>query len=164
MRVYLPLTVPLLRTALGSGAIGPAPLTGYAVTPTLREWYADGDTDELEYAATLAAARGSLRLLQDDDDAPRRRVVVAADVANASIRPVPDVERAAVLITDVVRLALVSAALVDDPDAAEIVASAAKVVRRADVGDEDAEFAVGEAAALELQWYATQELKRLVDG
>jgi hypothetical protein len=89
---------------------------------------------------------------------------VAADVANASIRPVPDVERAAVLITDVVRLALVSAAMVDDASVSDTVGAAAKVVRRADLGDEDAEFAVGEAEALELQWYATQEMKRLVNA
>jgi hypothetical protein len=161
MRVYLPLTVPLLGAALDVGAIGPAPLTAYAVTPSLREWYATGDAEELEYAATQAAARGSLRLLADDTSAPRRRLIIAADIANASIRPVPDVERAAVLITDVVRLALVAAALVDDVSSAAVVGAAADVVRRADMGDEDAEFAVGEAEALELQWYATQELKRL---
>jgi hypothetical protein len=164
MRVYLPLTVPLLSAALDVGAIGPAPLTAYAVTPSLREWYASGDAEELEFAATLAAARGSLRLLADDGAAPRRRLVIAADLPTASVRPIPDVERAAVLITDVVRLAHVAAALVDDTASEAVVAAAADVVRRADMGDEDAEFAVGEAEALELQWFATQELKRLLTG
>jgi len=43
------------------------------VTPTLREWYAEGDAEELEYAALMAAARASLRLLAHASDAPPRR-------------------------------------------------------------------------------------------
>ena len=57
---------------------------GFAVTPQLRQFYAvsdaDADIEELEYAALLAAARASLRLLDVDPTAARRRVVVAADV------------------------------------------------------------------------------------
>ena len=37
MRVYLPLTLPALTTALKTGEVGPAPIMGFAVTPTLRE-------------------------------------------------------------------------------------------------------------------------------
>ena len=78
MRVYLPGTVPLLRHLEQAGELPPQ--TGFAVTPTLREWYASGDTEELEYVAFTEAARASLRLLDADPAAPRRRVVVAADV------------------------------------------------------------------------------------
>jgi hypothetical protein len=152
----------VLRAALAAGEIGPPPTTAYAVTPSLREWYADGGIEELEYAATLAAARASLRLLADDDDAPRRRVVVAADVADGAVRPVPDVARSAVLVIEPVAVSSWAAALIDDETAAHAVAAAAPVVRAADIGDEDATFAVDEAEALELQWYAVQELAHAI--
>ena len=80
MRVYFPATTRTLRELVDSGELGPPPLTGFAVTPQLREWYRDSDVDELEYAALLEAARGSLRLLDHDPGALPRRVVVAADV------------------------------------------------------------------------------------
>ena len=59
MRVYLPLTLPALTTALKTGEVGPAPIMGFAVTPTLREGYASGDLDELEYVALTEAARAA---------------------------------------------------------------------------------------------------------
>jgi len=80
MRVYLPATLPALARLLRSGEIGPAPVRGFAVTPALREWYASGDLEELEYVAMTHAARASLRMLLDEPDAPRRRVVLAAEV------------------------------------------------------------------------------------
>jgi hypothetical protein len=132
------------------------------VTPSLREWYADGDIEELEYAATLAAARASLRLLADDDSAPRRRLVVAVDVDDASVRPIPDVERAAVLVTEPIAQSLIDSALVDGDSAAAVISQAALAVRKADTGDDDAAFLVDDAQALELQWFATQELGDLV--
>ncbi|TDC67572.1 hypothetical protein E1200_14620, partial [Actinomadura sp. GC306] len=77
MRVYLPSTLPLLAGVHAAKEIAPAPLTAHAVTPALREWYAGGDLEELEYAAMSAAARASLRLLSADPSAPPRRVVLA---------------------------------------------------------------------------------------
>jgi hypothetical protein len=54
---------------------------------------------------------------------------------------------------------------VDDDAAREAVAAAADAVVAADLGDDDAQFAVDEAEGHELQWYATQELPGLVgDG
>ena len=85
MRVYLPTTLTALACLLRAGAIGPAPVHGYAVTPALREWYASGDLEELEYVAMAHAARASLRLLADDPQAPRRRVVLAADVPDEQV-------------------------------------------------------------------------------
>jgi hypothetical protein len=134
----------------------------YAVTPMLREWYAEGDTEELEYAAMVAAARASLRLLADDPSALQQRVVIAADVDDGAVRPTPKVERAAVLVTEPVALSLIAAAHVDDESASDAVCAAAGAVRQADAGDDDAAFLVDEAQALELQWYATQELPELV--
>jgi hypothetical protein len=45
MRVFLPSTLPALAEALRAGHLGPGPgtLSGYAVTPALREAYASGD-------------------------------------------------------------------------------------------------------------------------
>ena len=47
MRVYLPATTQTLREMVDTGELGPAPLTGFAVTPQLQAWYRDGDTEEL---------------------------------------------------------------------------------------------------------------------
>ena len=80
MRVFLPSTLPDLATALRAGQVGSGPLPGFAVTPALREAYASGDDEELEYAALTEAARASLRMLADDQAAPSRRVVLAAEI------------------------------------------------------------------------------------
>ena len=57
MRVYLPSTLPAVAEALRAGQLGPGVQHGFAVTPALREAYASGDTEELEYAALTEAAR-----------------------------------------------------------------------------------------------------------
>ena len=62
MRVYLPSTLPELADILVKGEIGPAPLRAFAVTPALREGYASGDDEELEYVAMLAAIAPAARL------------------------------------------------------------------------------------------------------
>jgi len=85
MRVYLPATLPGLAGLLRKAEIGPAPLRAFSVTPALREWYASGDEEELEYVALMHAARASLRLLAADPDAPRRRVVLAADLPEQQV-------------------------------------------------------------------------------
>jgi hypothetical protein len=159
MRVYLPSTLPALADALREGAVGPAPVHGFAVTPALREAYASGDEEELEYIAMLAAARESLRLLHADPAAPRRRVVLAADAEATWIAY--DDDPAAVIVTEVVPLAAVASGHVDDEDAEADVTVAADAVLAADGGDEDAGFTVDGAEGHELAWYATQELKTL---
>src|SRR3954469_3415904 len=83
MRVYLPSTLLALDAAYQAGEFGPPPLVGYAVTPALREWYTNGDDEELEYAAMAQAARDSVGLLAADPTAPRRRVVVACEIGAA---------------------------------------------------------------------------------
>ena len=165
MRVYLPATLPDLRRLLDSGELGDPPLPAYAVTPALREWYADGDDEELEYAALTLAARASVRLLDrllvTDPATPARRVVVVAEVPSAD--PVPEVDRAAVRVPDAVPLRLVQAVHVDDPAAEDDVRAAAESVVAADLGGEDAAFAVEQADGHELQWYATQEIGALLE-
>jgi hypothetical protein len=163
VRVYLPSTLNELRQLLDTGVLGDPPLPGYAVTGELREWYAEGDLEELEYVALSLAARASVRLLDADQDAVRRRVVVVAEVPDASVTPVPHVDRAAVKVADAVPLSLVQAVQVDDPSAVEDVTVAADAVIEADLGSEDAGFRVEQAEGHELQWYATQEIGPLLE-
>ncbi len=163
MRVYLPSTLSELRALLDTGSLGDPPLPGYAVTPALREWYAEGGTEELEYAALTLAARASVRLLDADPDAVRRRVVVVVEVPDASVTPVPHVDRAAVKVGQVVPLKLVQSVQVDDPSAVEDVTVAADAVVEADLGSDDAAFRVEQADGHELQWYATQEIGPLLE-
>ncbi|TFV76154.1 hypothetical protein E4P39_09755 [Blastococcus sp. CT_GayMR19] len=163
MRVYLPATTTVLRTLVDEGRLT-GPLTGFAVTPALREFYAlseaEADTEELEYAALLAAARASLRLLDVDPFAARRRVVLAADVADDSVAPIddPDTDRGAVRVAGDVELRKVASAHLDGADAEADVQAAVAVVLEADLGSDDAQFVVDQAEGHELAWYANQEI------
>jgi hypothetical protein len=161
VRVYLPATFPALRT-LRSGSLGTAPLTAFAVTPGLREWYADDDLEELEYAALLEAARASLRLLDGDPDAARRRVVVALDADDDTVSVRDDLDRGVVRLSRPVTLDEVASFHVDDADAEETIAAAAGAINAADLGDDAAQDAVDDAEGFALSWYAPQELPHLL--
>ena len=158
MRIYLPATTTLLHELLETGSIGPAPLTAFAVTPGLREWYVDDDAEELEYAATVEAARGSLRLLDADPAAARRRVVVAAEVPDAVVTVRDDLDRGVVELAEPVALTTIASVHVDDAEAEETVAAAAEAVIAADLGDPGSQEKVDDAEGHELSWYATQEI------
>jgi hypothetical protein len=168
MRVYLPSTLPGLARALTSGEVGPAPLVAYAVTPALREWYADGDLEELEYAAMTTAARASLRLLAEAADAPTRRVVLAAEVPDDIVTKEPGDaalagnDRARVDLTSPIPTTKIVSGHVDDHEAVYDVRAALAALPAADAGDEDALFTVDGADGHELMWYAAQELPHLV--
>jgi hypothetical protein len=168
VRVYLPATTSVLRTLVDEGAL-PGPHTAFAVTPQLRQFYElsddEADTEELEYAALLAAARASLRLLDIDPMAHRRRVVLAADVLDAAVTPVddPDTDRGATRVAADVRLQDIASAHVDGADAEDDVRAAVNVVLEADLGSEDAQFVVDQAEGHELAWYARQEIGPVLD-
>src|SRR5882757_8882596 len=145
MRIYVPATLRMLRRLVADDVLDPLGGTAFALTPALREAYAAGDTDELEYVAMREAARASLRLLSielvGDQPAWPRRVVVAVDTDAAL--PRPDLDDAAVRVTGSI--------------------PAAAVVDSADLGDPDAEFVLGEAEDFELAWYDPSELPFLLE-
>jgi hypothetical protein len=162
MRVYLPATTTVLQELLDAGVVGPAPLTAFAVTPGLREWYVDGDEESLEYAAMLEAARGSLRLIDADANAARRRVVLAADAPDGSVTVRDDLDRGVVQVADQVPLAAVASVHVDDADAEPTIAEAAESIIAADLGDPVSQEKVDDAEGYELSWYANQEIATLL--
>jgi hypothetical protein len=163
MRVYLPATIPLLARLERERELELP--EGYAVTASLRDWYAEGDEEELEYAALSSAARGSLRLLAAQQDAPRLRVVVVADVPDARVAAPGGAEPAepgVINVTGAVRLADIASLHVDEAGAREAVTAAALALAAAGTGDPADSAAVDAAGDYELLWYATQELRDLV--
>jgi hypothetical protein len=168
VRVYLPATTTVLRMLVDEGTL-PGPHTAFAVTPQLRQFYelsdAEADEEELEYAALLAAARASLRLIDIDPTAARRRVVVAADVPDGAVQPIddPDTDRGAVRVVTDIRTPDIASAHIDVADAEEDVRAAVNVVLEADLGSEDAQFVVDQAEGHELAWYASQEVGPALD-
>jgi hypothetical protein len=164
VRVYLPATLPALADAGVNGRlpaaqieVAPRGSTAYAVTPALREWYREGDLDELEYVALTRAAVASLRLLASRRIADRR-VVLAADVADDALVLDPSLDPAAIAVLSAVYLADVVSAHVDDPEVAHEVRAAADLLDAAESGDGDAQFAIDGLDDHELQWYAVQEI------
>jgi hypothetical protein len=162
MRVYIPATLAMLSLLIADGDFQPRSGTAFAVTPALRESYAEGDDEELAEVAIAEAAMASIRLLATEsaDDLPLRRAVVEAD-ADAESRP--DLDTAVVRLKGRVSLDQVVAVYVDNAAAEPAVAAAIEVIDAADLGDEDAELTVGDAQDHALAWYATQELPFLLD-
>ena len=162
VRVYLSATLPALASLHANGVLEP-PREAHAVTPHLREWYAEGDDEELEYVAFTRAAQGALRLLRGDPAAPRRRVVVSADLPATALRAGSGSELGSSLVEvpGAVPLSAVAAVHVDGVQAEQQVAAAADVVEEAVAGDPDAQFTVDGAEDHELEWYAPSELGRL---
>ncbi|HEY7052953.1 MAG TPA: hypothetical protein VH496_12595 [Mycobacterium sp.] len=194
MRVYVPVTLAMLQRLVDDGALNPVNGTAFAVTPALREAYANGDDDELAEVALRDAALASLRLLADEPLArrgestdepvarrgestdeplarrgedtdrsglPPRRAVLVADVDDAT--PLPLLDDAVVRLVGPVPMDRVVCVHVDNAAAEDAVKAAAEVIDAADLGDEDAEFAVGDAQDHELAWYAPQELPFLLE-
>ena len=137
--------------------------TAFAVTPTLREAYAEGDDDELAEVALRDAALASLRLLAGEETSalPPRRAVVVAEVEDVTARP--DLDDAVVRLSGPIAYDDVIAVYVDNADAEPAVLPAIEAVDAADLGDDDAEFIVGDAQDHDLAWYAAQELPFLLE-
>ena len=168
MRISVPVTLAMLQQLVADGSLWPVNGTAFAVTPRLREAYAEGDDDELGNVALREAALASLRLLagagaseQPDAKLPPRRAVLLADVGEVTLRP--DLDDAVVRIGAPVATEDVVAAFVDNAAAEADVSAAIAVIDEADLGDEDAELTVGDAQDHDLAWYATQELPFLLE-
>jgi hypothetical protein len=151
MRVYIPATLAMLQQLVAEGSLWPVNGTAFAVTPRLREAYAEGDDDDLGEVALRDAALASLRLLAG----------AGADADDVTLRP--DLDDAVVRLVGPVGTDDIVAAFVDIAAAEPAVAAAIEVVDAADLGDEDAELIVGDAQDHDLAWYATQELPFLVE-
>jgi hypothetical protein len=153
----------MLQQLVAEGSLLARNGTAFAVTPTLREAYAEGDDDELAEVALRDAALASLRLLAGEgiSDLPPRRAVVVAEVEGATGRP--DLDDAVVRLSGSITYDHVIAAYVDNADAEAAVVPAIEAVDSADLGDEDAEFVVGDAQDHDLAWYAPQELPFLLE-
>ena len=170
MRIYIPATLAMLQRLVADGSLWPVNGTAFAVTPRLREAYAEGDDEELGEVALREAALASLRLLAiaadeaPDDPLPQRRAVLVAEVADAATVALrPDLDDAVVRISEPVSSAEVAAAFVDNAAAEPHVEAAVEVIDAADLGDEDAELTVGDAQDHDLAWYAAQELPFLLE-
>ena len=168
MQIYIPVTLAMLQQLVADGSLLPVNGTAFAVTPRLREAYAEGDDDELGDVALREAALASLRLLagagaseEPDAKLPPRRAVLLADVGEVTLRP--DLDDAVVRIGAPVAINDVVAAYVDNAAAEADVTAAIAVIDEADLGDEDAELTVGDAQDHDLAWYATQELSFLLE-
>ena len=167
MQIYVPATLAMLQQLVADDSLWPVNGTAFAVTPRLREAYAEGDDDELGEVALREAALASLRLLaadaaeQPDAASPPRRAVLVADVGEVTMRP--DLDDAVVRIGAPVAIDDVAAVFVDNAAAEADVRAAIAVIDEADLGDEDAELTVGDAQDHDLAWYATQELPFLLE-
>lgn len=166
--VYIPATLPMLAQLVADGSLWPVSGTAFALTPRLREAYAEGDDDELADVALREAALASLRLLAAHDaeategEPPSpRRAVLAAEVEDVTYRP--DLDDAVVRLAGPVPIADVIAAYVDNAGAEPAVARAIEAIDAADLGDEDADLIVGDAQDHDLAWYANQELPFLLE-
>ncbi|MFI5509610.1 DUF6912 family protein [Mycobacterium sp. NPDC051804] len=163
MRVYVPATLAMLQQLVADQLLHARSGTAFAVTPTLREAYAQGDDDELADVALREAALASLRLLAGEgaSDMPTRRAVVVAEAGDPT--PRPDLDDAVVRLSGPIAFSDVIAAYIDNADAEPAVVAAIEAVDEADLGDEDAEFVVGDAQDHDLAWYAPQELPFLLE-
>jgi hypothetical protein len=157
----------MLRQLVAEGAMRAVNGTAFAVTPTLREAYAEGDDDELAEVALREAALASVRLLAgaaevtQSGELPSRRAVLVAEVDGVTARP--DLDDAVVRLAGPIAIDDVIAAHVDNAAAEPAVLAAIDAVDAADLGDEDAELTVGDAQDHDLAWYAAQELPFLLE-
>ena len=152
-RAYVPLTLAGLRALRDTGELPAGP--AYAVTPALRDAYADtqgGDEEDLEYVAMMMAARASMTLLRAADPADRRRIVVAVDAPVA-----PDDGQPALVRLD-------ASVHVDTDDVRPAVDAAVRALPAAMDGDAAAVALVDGLDSEDLAWFAVQEIADVLDS
>ncbi|WP_273416313.1 DUF6912 family protein [Corynebacterium appendicis] len=162
MRVYIPATFAMLKELDADGEIHARSGWGFAATPALVEFFTSGDEEEIEAVAFDDAALASLRLLAigDEPDFPHRRVVISVDV---DATPQPDMGESVVKLSEAITREDVAAIHVDIAAAEEATKKATELIDAADLGDQDAELAVGDAQDNYLAFYHPDELPFLVE-
>ena len=164
MRVYIPATFSMLQNLSETGVLSARAGWGFAVTPALTEFFTSGDEEEIAEVAFTEASRASIRLLAigDQERFPPRRVVVSVDLPDEQVTSTPDNGEAVVKLSPAqVSLDQVAAVHVDTEANEEATAKAVELIDAADLGDEDAELAVGDAEDNFLAWYDPSELNAL---
>ena len=163
MRVYLPATFAMLADLNETGVVHARSGWGFALTPALSEFYTSGDEEEIAYAAFLDASAASLRLLGigDEETFPYRRVVLSVDLPDTSVTLMPDMGESVVRL-DPAQVAVddVAAIHIDIEESEEATRAA---IEAADLGDEDAELAVGDALDNFMAFYDRTELPFLIE-
>lgn len=166
VRVFLPATFSMLAELEETGQLTARSGWGFALTPALREFYTEGDEEEIEYSAFLEASMASLRLLAigDEEKFPHRRVVISVDVDESVVTPKPDMgEPVVALDPATITKDNLQAIHVDIEESEATTAKAIDAIDDADLGDEDAELAVGDALDNFMAFYDPTELPILVE-
>jgi hypothetical protein len=168
-RIYVPTSLAGLARAQEDGVLPPDgdqdEVAAYAVTPAVREWYVEGNQEELEFSVLIDAAEASLAVLALDPEVPRRRVVVAADVPDGLVTSSGQATgkgRSAVLIKGPVHLSTVVSVHVDEVESQPVIAAAVGALTAAEAGDDDARFLLDEAEGCDLLWYDVSEIDDLI--
>ena len=162
MRVYIPATFAMLEQLNEQGVLHARNGWGFAATPELTEFFTSGDQEEIEAVAFDDAALASIRLLAigDEERFPHRRVVVSADVDATGE---PDMGESVVKVSGPVELKDVAAVHVDVREAEDATKRATELIDAADLGDEDAELAVGDAQDNYMAFFDPSELPFLIE-
>ena len=151
VRIYLPATMSDLER-LADARLDLTPRRAHAVTTALRRELPEDDDEELEFAAHLAAAADSLRLIAATAGAARQRLVITADVPDGIPVRAPDDDPASLVhLSAPIRREQVVCVHVDEPEA---ISDGDAALR----GDREAIERVGERVLL---WYDVSELDRI---
>lgn len=165
MRVYIPATFDMLTQLRNDQELPVRSGYGFALTPALREFFTEGDDEEIAEFAFDDASRASLRLLAtgEVERYPHRRVVLSVDVDDKAVTFEPDLGESVVSLSPArITLDQLAAIHVDVESSEKATEAAIAVVDAADLGDEDAELTVGDCLDNFLAWYDPSELELLV--
>lgn len=171
MRIYIPATFTMLREFSKSQHLELIP-PGYAFSAAeaCKGDYSPDEIELIEHGAFVDASEASIRLLQRDMEEnkeaeyPYRRVVISADIPDkqATVREdlgvsVVSLDPAKVELNDCVCVHI------DIAESEAETAKAMEAIQAADLGDEDAEFIVGDALDNFMAWYDISELPAMMD-
>ncbi len=134
VRVYVPASIGALARLVEDRSVGPSPVHAHAVTAWLRESWPDGNDEEWEYAALMAAADEAAAALTDQDRP--RRVVLVAEVESVS----------------------------EDPESTEVTVGSAigmRLVQAVQADTSDVDLSIPETLG-DLGWFAVQEIPDLL--